>query len=419
MEIAVVGVSYKEADVDTRGRVAFTSSLKNIIGEQISANGVSEHIILSTCNRSEIYIASQHIGQGIEGVKAIYKELAGNEILPIVYVKKQHLATQHILEVACGLDSLVIGEDEILSQMKEAVNFAREKGTCKKYLGYLTRKSITFSKKMRNDYKMSENKLSVASIGIQILKEKYLNLVDRKVLLIGTGKMGKLILKYLEYEGVKQIYLTTRSMNHQNTYLGFNHGVKFIEYDQRYSYLNKVDIIISATASPHTVLKKEECGKLSKKITFLDMAVPKDIDTEIADDAYAELYTLDTIQKTVEKHVALRNELAEAIKNQIEAEVKEIELWFLRSKIDHLIQQFHEKQINIIESNRRRLAKMNMTKEQECEMIKMFESSTWEMIKKPIEKLKSLEDKSDIIFYQSFMENLFDLEDYKMQSNLL
>lgn len=410
MEIAVIGVSYKNADVDLRGSVAFTRSMKAKAGRELTLDGISEHVILSTCNRSEVYIATSNMEADIESVKKMYQSLAGTRILSFLYVKKFDLAIRHIYEVACGLDSLVMGEDEILGQMKEALNQARELGSCKKYLEKVLRETITFSKKVRSAYKLSENKLSVASIGIAFLKDKYQDLRNMKVLLIGTGKMGQLILKYLEEERVNNLFLTNRTMNKEKINFYIDKNVKLIEYHQRYDYLPDMDIVISATASPHTIIKKEECPKLVRKMMFLDMAVPRDIDAAIGEDEYAEVITLDTFEEIVNKHIAFREEIGKQIKQLIIEEVKEIELWLLRAKADIVIKGFHERQSEIVKMKEDQLSKLNLTSEQESEIIDMLKSCTWQMVKQPVEQLKRLKEKEDLETYKMMIEELFGFE---------
>lgn len=410
MEIAVIGVSYKNADIDIRGSVAFTTSMKENAASVLSLAGISEHVILSTCNRSEIYIASADMSKDIEAVKKYYQSLAGTRILSFLYVKKFDDAIGHIYQVATGLDSLVIGEDEILGQLKEAVAFARKQGSCKKYLDKVIRESITFSKKVRNAYKLTENKLSVASIGIEFLKDKYHYLRDKKVLLIGTGSMGQLILKYLEEEQIESIYLTNRTMNKEKIDFFIDKNVTMIEYPERYDYLNKMDIVISATSSPHTIITKEQCPKLTHNITFLDMAVPRDIDYEMCHEEKAEIITLDDINETVEKHIQIRQEIASQIKLLIAEEVKEVELWILRTKTDSVISGFHKRKSEIVDGRKEQLSGLGLSQKQEKEVLDLIDGCMWQMVKRPVEQLKKLQEKEDLEQYKMIIEELFGFE---------
>ena len=410
MEIAVVGVSYKNSNVDLRGRVAFTTSMKVKAGKELELAGVPEHVILSTCNRSEVYISSSNMDKDIESVVTMYQSLAGSRIVPMLYIKMFDLAIRHVFEVACGLDSLVIGEDEILGQLKAAASWSREFGYCKKYLDKVIRESITFSKKVRSAYKLSENKLSVASIGVQFLKDQYEDLTDKKVLLIGTGHMGQLILKYLEQEGFNKIYLTNRTMNKEKIDFCIDKEVELIEYHQRYDYLPDLDIVISATASPHTIIKKSECPNLHKEILLLDMAVPRDIDIEMKAIEQVTIVTLDRFEEVVNKHNAFREETADQIRRLILEEVKEVELWLLRAKADRVIKGFHKRQADIVKLKEDQLTKMNLNKQQESQVLEMLNSGIWQMVKQPVEQLKKLKEKEDMDQYRLIIESLFGFE---------
>lgn len=410
MEIAVIGISYKKADIDIRGKVAFTTSMKAKTTEELLELQIPEFVILSTCNRSEIYIATDNVQRDMETVKKVYLSMAGSEVLPYLYIKKSDAALQHLYQVATGLDSLVVGEGEILGQLKVAMEYATEMGSCKKYLNKIIRESITFSKKVRNEYKLAENKLSIASISMEYLKERYGSLADKKILLIGTGDMGQLILKYLEEEQVRELYLTNRTMHKDRMDFLVNESVHLIEYQERYEYLGEMDIVISATASPHTIINREKCQPLRKKIMFLDMAVPRDIDAAMEQEELANVVTMDTFCRIASEHMDIRYETAHLINRRILQEIKEMELWILQAKADSVIQGLQTRQSKILESKTLQLKKMGLDVKQEKEIVDMIKSSLWQMIKDPITRLKAVREREELEQYKSAIEELFELE---------
>lgn len=409
METVVIGVSFKHTNVDIRGKVAFTSSKKVKVTNELSSLGISELMILSTCNRSEIYFISFDLEHDIESVKAQYLAMGGVQVAPHLYVKSGAQAIQHIFQVATGLDSLVIGENEILGQIKTAMNTALEIGSCKKYLSKILRESITFSKQVRNSYKYSENKLSVASIGISFLKKRFGLLKNKKILVIGSGNMGQLIIKYLLKEGLDNIYLTNRSKHRAINHTFNLKKVQVVDYQDRYELLKEVDIVISATASPHTIIKKENCYPFTKSITFVDMAVPRDIDKAIEGE-FVDIVTLDTFQEISEENKNLRQDIAQKINQQIDEQVQGIELWLLRSSVDKLIKRFCHKQKEIIELKKKQLDKMNLSKTMKEEIICILKASTWEMVKKPIHQLKAMNEKKELELYKMMIVDLFDFD---------
>ncbi len=410
MEIAVIGISHKEATVSIRGLLSFTTTMKEKATKELLALGLLEFMIISTCNRSEIYIGSNNMHKDIEVVKSYYIKIAGPKILPYIFVKKYEDAMQHIFRVATGLDSLIIGEDEILGQMKRALSFAVEKGSSKKYLTKVVREGITFSKKVRYAYKLSENQTSVASIGIKYLKDFIGTISDKKILLIGTGVMGQLILRYLEQENNPNIYLTNRTFNKDKVKYYVDKSINLIEYSQRYDIIKDMDIVISATASPHTVVKKACLLESKGRTLYLDMAVPRDIDPLIDQLDDTKVITMDDLNTIANQHMSLRKEVANQINRLILEEVKELELWILRAKVDSVIKEFHDKQKRIISANTKQIKELGLSIESEKKVNEIIRRSTWEMIKEPVEQLKSLKEIEEIDHYKMILEKLFDFE---------
>jgi glutamyl-tRNA reductase len=408
MEIAVIGLSYKNADVDLRGEVAFTTSMKCQATQVFQEKHIKEFMILSTCNRSEIYIATQDMERDIQTIKNYYKKLAGTKIEDFLYVKQYEVAIQHIYQVASGLDSLILGEDEILGQMKQALDFSIEQGSSKKYLTKVVREAITFSKKVRNAYKLSENQLSVASIAIKYLKEVLGTLENQRILMIGTGEMGQLLLKYIELEKTGQIYLTNRTHCKESADIYAGKNIVHIEYDERYRYLDDVDIVISATASPHIIIERGYIDHVKPPITFLDMAVPRDIDPAIDTLDHVSVITLDTLRNIASKHQFQRQEMAHQIKRLIHEEVKEIELWILRAKADGIIKAFHEKQGQVLEQGQEILEGLQLNSKQLQSIQTLLKRSTWQMIKEPVTQLKSIQESETMVQYKMLIEKLFD-----------
>lgn len=410
MEIAVIGISHKEAPVPIRGLVAFTSSMKKQATENLLSQGIKEFMIISTCNRSEIYIATKNMSKDTEIIRNYYIALAGYKIEPYIFIKRYETALHHIYQVAAGLNSLIIGENEILGQMKKSLEYAIEHMSSKKYLTKVIREAITFSKKIRHAYKLSENQLSVAAIGVKYLKDYYGDIKEKKILLIGTGEMGQLILKYLETEGYTDIFLTNRTYNKENVAYYAGKAIETIEYHERYDKIHEMDIVISATASPHLVVKAEALGKLDKEITFLDMAVPRDIDPILDQTDKVNVVTLDDFYEISDRHLKLRHETADQINRLIYEEVKELELWILRTKVDGVIKELHKKQESIIRRNIPILNHLDLDKKQDKAVRDILKSATWAMIKEPVDQLKSLKDVDDIDHYKMIIERLFDFD---------
>lgn len=407
MEIGVVGITYKEADVDKRGQVAFTTSMKEETTRRLLEAGLQEFMILSTCNRSEIYFATNQMKRDLVLVKEVFLDLGGVALTPYLMVKEYESALVHLYQVATGLDSMILGEDEILGQVKKAWQYAKDQGTSKKYLNKIIREAVTFSKKVRNAYRLSENQLSVASIGVNYLKTLGMDLREKTILMVGTGEMGSLILKYLLLEEVGHVYLTNRTVNREGFTMPAAREVTMIDYEDRYDYISKADIVISATASPHVIFQVDHMPPLMQATFFMDMAVPRDIDPRIESLPYASVKTIDLFLSISDDHLKARHDMAKQIKRLIYEEVSELEAWLLRSKVDHIIKHFHDKQETIIANQKSVLKNLGLDEATEEKIMAMLRTSTWQMIKEPVHQLKEIKEAEEVTRYKLILEDLF------------
>ncbi|MCU9812270.1 glutamyl-tRNA reductase [Paraclostridium sp. AKS81] len=311
MDFAVVGVNHNNTPINIRETVSFTDIQKIEGINFLLDNGIEEAIILSTCNRSEVYIYSNNISDKVEVVKNFYQDYFDVEsIEEFLFNKTGEEAIKHVFNVSAGLDSLVLGEDQILGQVKDAHDFARQLGSSKKVFNKLFREAITVSKDIKTTTKISHQPLSISYIGIKCLKEKMGSLENKNALVIGLGKMSKLAMKHLEEEQLNNIYVTNRSYEKLKSIQEEYKNLIPIKYEDRYEVMDKVDIVISATASPHTVLKKAEMPKTSNKLIMMDIALPRDIDKNLNEFENIEVYDIDDLKKISEANDKKRRELA-------------------------------------------------------------------------------------------------------------
>ncbi|MFV0379733.1 MAG: glutamyl-tRNA reductase [Anaerorhabdus sp.] len=386
MELVVVGISYKSADVDTRGQLSFTSSIKNNIQEDLYKLGIVESIVLSTCNRSEIIIVSNNSKRDIELVKDILVKYSSSDLLSLVYSFSGLLAIKHLISVAVGLDSLIVGEDEILHQLKSAYESSKENGYCNKTLDLILRECLKFSKAVKSKYRFSENKLSVASLCFSFLNKRYNTLSDKKILLIGTGEMGKLIIKYMKNEDIGSIYLTNRTMNKEKFAEISDKRINVIEYHQRYDFLDKVDIVISATSSLHTVIKSENVKDINPNILIIDLAVPRDVDKKL--EKNYEIITMDYFEEIVKGHLLVREEASAKAKEEISAKAIDIQSIIDCSVFDQSIETLNSYKDSVLNHKIDEIKSLGLNKEIEKKVIKIFRSALWDMVSTPIKNIK-------------------------------
>lgn len=290
MGISLISISHKVAPLGIREMFAFPEEKQHAFMEELTAQGhASECIMISTCNRTEVYTWFGDSNAHFTEVKDLLLKYAGALEIEHVdgYVRfyQDSKAVRHLFQVAAGLDSLVLGEDQILGQVKRAHEQAREIGTCHVYLNTLFRHAVTAAKKVKTETELSRTSVSTATMAIKAAEQNFDTLYGKKVMLIGaSGRIGSVVLKNLQcIEGV-EVYITARNMGkaHEDCHHKITYQV--MAYENRYELAGQMDVIISATSSPHYTLTYD---KLSKQWTdgrtrvLVDLAVPLDIDVKV------------------------------------------------------------------------------------------------------------------------------------------
>ena len=352
MNIGVVGVNHNLAPINVREAVSFTDTKKIEAINILLDREINEIVILSTCNRSEIYISGENIQQKVDEVANFYKDYFGVKDIEQYLFKKTNLeAIQHLFDVTAGLDSLVVGEDQILGQVKDAHEFCMKLGATKKVFNKLFRDAVTTSKEIKTITKISQQPLSISYIGVKLLKEKMGTLEGKNALIVGLGKMNLLTLNHLEEENVKNIYIANRNIEKTKEIENKFDNIIPIEYSDRHKIIQEksIDIVISATSSPHLVIKYDDMPKLDKKIYIMDIALPRDIDTKLKGLNYVELYDIDDLKEIHDKNDIKRNELAQKAQEIIKIKIDEFTEWLDLTFIDPTIQSLNSKCIEIKE----------------------------------------------------------------------
>lgn len=294
MGVQLLSVSYKTTPIEIRSLFAFNEEQQERILEGLcSHESIEEAVVLSTCNRMEVYCYSNDgadASKVFEQMLDTVAETAGagqvENLRDYILLYQDHKAMHHLFRVAAGLDSMVIGEDQILGQVKHAHEFSHARNRCSTYLNTLFRYAVTCSKKIKTDTVLSKTSISTATLAIKAAEHELGSLQDKKMMIIGaSGKIGGIVLKNAACIKGLSIYVTSR--NHLPGMTGGGHiSYEVISYDERYSYMDDMDIIISATASPHYTVTKnhfEKCMETDKKRVFVDLAVPMDIEKAVGE----------------------------------------------------------------------------------------------------------------------------------------
>ncbi|NJD04571.1 MAG: glutamyl-tRNA reductase, partial [Ruminiclostridium sp.] len=311
MNVFVSGVNYRKASLEIREKLSFTATEQGVVLKEIKKlHSVDECILLSTCNRTEVYIFSDSSSFNNEVVEMLLCKSKGLDIYEFkkyFYFYSSAKAVMHLFKVASGLDSMVLGEDQILGQVKSACETAMEAGTSGSILNGLFREAVTAAKKVKTYTGLSKNSLSVASLSVKLLTDFFGGILENKsALVIGTGNIGKLTLKNLISKGIGKIYVTNRTHGTAEDLSKGLPSVQSVEYNDRYSIINVCDIVISSTASPHYTITRD---MLEKSLTcvrqrvFIDLAVPRDIDVSIKEMPAASYFNMDDLQMSVDRNI--------------------------------------------------------------------------------------------------------------------
>ncbi|WP_418572451.1 glutamyl-tRNA reductase [Intestinibacter bartlettii] len=413
MNIGVVGVNHNLAPINVREAVSFTDTKKIEAINILLDREIDEIVILSTCNRSEIYISGENIQQKVDEVANFYKDYFGVKDIEQYLFKKTTLeAIQHLFDVTAGLDSLVVGEDQILGQVKDAHEFCMKLGATKKVFNKLFRDAVTTSKEIKTITKISQQPLSISYIGVKLLKEKMGTLEGKNALIVGLGKMNLLTLNHLEEENVKNIYIANRNIEKTKEIENKFDNIIPIEYSDRHKIIQEksIDIVISATSSPHLVIKYDDMPKLDKKIYIMDIALPRDIDTKLKELNYVELYDIDDLKEIHDKNDIKRNELAQKAQEIIKIKIDEFTEWLDLTFIDPTIQSLNSKCIEIKEDTLEYIfRKIDLNQREQKIIDKMLGSALKRVIREPIINLKQVKNKGQREEYIKVIEDLFEI----------
>ncbi len=311
MGIYLLSLSHKTTPLKIRSMFAYPAEKKEQVLKGLLVSGqIDEAVVLSTCNRLEIYChgTEEEEGFGSRVLEAMEQEAVkaagAGQIEDISrYIRRYHgrPAIHHLFRVAAGLDSMVIGEDQILGQVKQAHEFSHERGYCGSYLNTLFRDAVTGAKKVKTETDLSRTTVSTATMAVKAAEKTLGSLHGKKVMLIGaSGKIGSVVLKNLQcIEGAK-VYITSRNM--RQAWEDRHHKVTYqvMEYESRYDLMDEMDVIISATSSPHYTLTYDnlaKCMKTSKQRVLVDLAVPIDIEARVEWLPGIKRYDIDDFQE--------------------------------------------------------------------------------------------------------------------------
>jgi glutamyl-tRNA reductase len=335
MNIVVVGLSHKTAPVEIREKVAFApTQMERPLEMLVGLEDVTEGVIVSTCNRVEIYATTRDMGGGIARIKrfmADYHSIPLETLDPYLYALHGSEAIQHVFRVASSLDSMVVGEPQILGQIKTSYGYAAEYRSSGIILNRFLHKAFSVAKRVRTETRIASSAVSVAFAAVELARKIFNDLSDKTVLLIGAGEMCELAAKHFLNNGARGVMVTNRT-HERAVKLAEEFGGQAVHFEGFLEQLHKVDIVLTSTGAPHFIIRPNEVEdalrrRRYKPMFFIDIAVPRDIDPKVNDLENAYLYTVDDLQEVVSANLQQRSEEAKKAEEIVAQEVGQFTRW--------------------------------------------------------------------------------------------
>ena len=327
MTLTLIGVNHKTAPIELRERIAISrDDLPETIRALAAVPGVTECMIVSTCNRVEILAAIDSSDVELSGFLSRYFGLNPAVLGPHIYEHRDQEAVRHLFRVAASLDSMVLGEPQILGQVKEAFAVARASGTVGGQLEHLLQSAFAAAKKVRSETEIGANSVSIASVAVELARRIFGSLQGRTVFLVGAGKMSELAARHLVQQGAGAILVTNRTLERARRMAETFQG-QVIPFDQLYEAASQADIVISSTGAPHPIFRREHGQaflhrRRNRPMFFIDIAVPRDVDPAMGKLEGIFVYDIDDLQQVAAAHMAERSREASDAETLIAGEVE-------------------------------------------------------------------------------------------------
>ncbi len=335
MGIVVVGLSHKTAPIEVREKLNFPeNTLPDSLRKLMEYEGIRESLIVSTCNRVEIYASVQDSAQGIDRIKQFISEYHGlprEALEQSLYVYPDAQGVRHTFRVASSLDSLVLGEAQILGQLKDAFDIALKTKTTRTILNKLIKKAISVAKRVRTETRLAEGAVSISSAAVELAKKIFGDLNGKNVMLLGAGEMAELAAQHLLGNGVKNIMVANRTFERAEE-LAKEFKGDAIRFEHFPDALLMVDILICATGAPHYVVKRDMVSRAlkerrNKPIFMIDISNPRNIDPDVDKIDNVYLYDIDDLQSKVNVNTEGRAKEAEKAEEIVTQEVETYLQW--------------------------------------------------------------------------------------------
>ena len=420
MNIIIVGLSHKTAPIELRELLAVPDSRIGEALDRLMAHaGVREGMLLQTCNRVEVYAIADHVEQGFSAIQEFFVDthlsVSAEQLLPRLYCHAEDRAITHLFRVASSLDSLVVGEPQILRQVKDAYQDALTHNATGVILNKVVKKAISVAKRVRTETRIAENAVSVSYAAVELAKKVFSNLAAKTVMLVGAGEMAKLAAQHLVNHGVHEVLLTTRDPVRSAEMATRFNGVS-ISFEEFRANMHRADIVLCSTGASHYLISSEDVeravrARWNQPIFLIDVSVPRNIDPDVRQVDNAFLFDVDDLESHIEQNREERMLEATRAEGIVKDEVAVILKWFqslkatptiiaLRKRADALKQGELEKAFSRLGT---------LTTEQQEAVEGLASGIVNKLLHGPLVALKSAAQSSNGLVYIEAARRFYDL----------
>jgi len=417
MHLLAFGVNHKTAPVEIRERVSFSPDhMSDALQQLVGQPSVNEAAILSTCNRTELYccLESPSAINAVENWFSNYHKLQLQDLKPYLYIHPDKEAVRHLLRVASGLDSLVLGEPQILGQVKDAYRTATDAGTLGTTLNRLCQHTFKVAKQVRTDTAIGASPVSVAFAAVSLSKQIFSNFQKHTALMIGAGETIELAARHLKEQNIGRMIIANRTVERAQN-LAQEVGAYAISLNEIPKHLAEADIIISSTASPLPILGKGAVeaaikARKHKPMLMVDIAVPRDIESQVGELPDVYLYTVDDLQDIIEEGLKSRRDAAEQAEEIIDTQVSDFMSWIKAQENINVVRSYRDAVENIKRQELEKALQMLANNDAEEVLKRLAHNLSNKLAHAPTMRLREASMNGDRHILQAAQE-IFDLKD--------
>ena len=420
MHLTLVGLSHKTAPVEIREKLTFPAGRQEeALSLLTSSPAVAEAVIVSTCNRTEIYAVT---AVGVDGPGAIidfmadYHDLDRHELARYLYIAEGEAVIRHLFRVVASLDSMVLGEAQILGQVKEAYDHSFTNGASHRIFNKLFRQSFEVGKRVRTETDIGENAVSISYAAVELAKKVFDTLEGRTILVLGAGKMSELTAKHLVSNGVKKVLVANRTYERAKELADRFNG-EAILYEHLFDRMAEADIVISSTAATHYVVTKDKVaaarkGRKGSPLFLIDIALPRDIDPDVNQLSDVYLYNIDDLSGVVSQNLEERMVEAERAEVIIAQEMAAFERWLESMEVVPTVAAIRAKAEAVRAAElEKAIKRLGGLSEKELKTVEMLSCSIVnKMLHDPTERLKAVASEKDGYAYVESARYLYGLD---------